>query len=377
MKKKPTDKYKFYNVLQATETDEEATVLMYGYIGEAWEYNNGLFEQVGVTDIEFVNILNDLAKQHQRINLRINSIGGDTFHGAAIVNAIRNCTAEVHTYIDGIAASMAGAIWLAGHQRHMATNGLLMLHSASNFQWGTAKDMRAIADALDKVDNALALGIAEATGKTVEEIKGNFFDYEDHWLDYSDCKTAGFCKEEDDSYEAAKPPEKEMRGKSAQALYQEWYKEQQEIPSFFEQIRTGFASLTNIFSPPAPQPPQTAPVAVNTNNVNLEEFKKALAEGTLDAEAVRAALEEKAPAAKAPDHTAELAMLNAEVSNLKAAVAAFGKKPGEGKADPGTPEGDPPVSATATAKQQLDEANRKLAEMGAANLGAVKFVDAQ
>lgn len=56
------------------------------------------------------------------IHLRVNSPGGDVFDGAAIYNAIKDHPARVVTHIDGLAASMASEIAIAGDEVRMAEN---------------------------------------------------------------------------------------------------------------------------------------------------------------------------------------------------------------------------------------------------------------
>ncbi|WP_432263881.1 Clp protease ClpP, partial [Escherichia coli] len=67
----------------------------------------------GVTAKQFVSELNALG-DITHINLHINSPGGDVFEGIAIFNALKNQGATITVYVDGVAASMASVIAMAG-----------------------------------------------------------------------------------------------------------------------------------------------------------------------------------------------------------------------------------------------------------------------
>lgn len=175
---------------------KEATIYLYGFIGiDWWSYDEG--DQN--TDQNFIKQLNDLQGKYDRINIHINSPGGDMMHGNAIVTAIQGSKAEIHTYNDGIAASMAAVIFCSAPkgQRHMAKNALTMFHSPSSLAWGNARDMRQEADVLDKFQSTLVAIVAEATQMTDEEVIATYMDHEDHWLTYAECLAANIVDDQD------------------------------------------------------------------------------------------------------------------------------------------------------------------------------------
>lgn len=173
-------------------------ILLYGYIGQDYWWDDDKDEE-SITDIAFRRAFNELAAKHDRINIRINSPGGSLFHGNAIISTIMNAKGvEVHAYNDGMAASMAASIFLACPKRHMGVNATLMLHNTINIVFGNAKDMRSMADTLDKFTGTTAAMIAQATGMEEDEVKRRFFDdYEDHWLNRAECVELGFVTETD------------------------------------------------------------------------------------------------------------------------------------------------------------------------------------
>lgn len=62
------------------------------------------------------------------LHVKINSIGGEVFQGLAIYNALRQWEGKVVTICEGIAASIASVIFLAGDERHIADNAMVMVH---------------------------------------------------------------------------------------------------------------------------------------------------------------------------------------------------------------------------------------------------------
>lgn len=194
MKKEPT----YMQVITGADGDA-GEILLYGYIGQDlwWDKEE---KEKSITDIEFRRAFNELAAQKDRINIRINSPGGSLFHGNAIVSTIMNAKGvEVHGYNDGMAASMAASIFLACPNRHMGVNATMMLHSTINIAVGNAKDMRMMADTLDKFTSTTAAMIAKVTDMDEEEVNERFFNnYEDHWLTRKECVEIGFVNEKDE-----------------------------------------------------------------------------------------------------------------------------------------------------------------------------------
>lgn len=193
MKKNKLKSNPYFRVIRG-ESGGAAELFLYGYIGQDFWWDEDLNEE-SLTDLAVVKAIRELEKDYNRINIRINSPGGSVYHGDPIIAAIKSSSAEIHTYNDGMAASMAADIWLCGKTRHMSSHSKLMIHATSTIEVGTAKDMRAAADRLDKFDEASIASFAEATGKTREEIKSQFFDYEDHWLTADDAMEMGLIEE--------------------------------------------------------------------------------------------------------------------------------------------------------------------------------------
>ena len=123
------------------------------------------------------------------IDLRLNSPGGSVFDAVAIYNALKRHAGEITVWIDGIAASAASYIAMAGDRVVMPENAFLMIHDPSGLVMGTAEDMRATADALDKVKGSLIQGYAAKSGAADEEIAALMA--AETWLDAKDALDLG------------------------------------------------------------------------------------------------------------------------------------------------------------------------------------------
>ena len=140
------------------EEDETAEILIYDEIS-SW----------GIEARQFVKDLSGISAK--TIRLRINSPGGNVFDGVAIYNALKRHPASVRVEVDGLAASIASIIAMAGDTIHMAKNAFLMIHNAWVFAMGDAEEMRKMADVLEKIDGTMASTYAERTGSKPKDIR--------------------------------------------------------------------------------------------------------------------------------------------------------------------------------------------------------------
>ena len=125
------------------------------------------------------------------VDLRLNSPGGSVFDAVAIHNALKRHDGTVTVWIDGIAASAASYIAMAGDEIVMPENAFLMIHDPARLVMGTAEDMRAMAEALDKVKGSLVSGYAAKSGRTPEEVSALMA--AETWFDASDAVAQGFA----------------------------------------------------------------------------------------------------------------------------------------------------------------------------------------
>ena len=154
-----------------------AEVLIYDEIGAYGVTAKGFLAELGA-------LPNDAA-----LDLRLNSPGGSVFDAVAIFNALKRHAGEVTVWIDGIAASAASYIAMAGDSVVMPQNAFLMIHDPSGLVMGTAEDMRSTAEALDKVKGSLIQGYAAKSGKPDAEIAALMA--AETWLDAQEALALG------------------------------------------------------------------------------------------------------------------------------------------------------------------------------------------
>ena len=161
--------------------ESTAEIFIYDSIGdEMW----GM-----VSDGMVIEALSQL--EGRRISLRINSDGGDVFKGAAIYNALQRHPGGVDTFCDGLAASCASCIFMAGQNRTIAGNAFLMLHNPWTIVGGTSAELRKVADTLDIVTGGFAKAYQDVSGKKADEIQA-IFDAET-WYKAEDAVEEGFA----------------------------------------------------------------------------------------------------------------------------------------------------------------------------------------
>lgn len=123
----------------------------------------------GVAPESFVKAVYAVDPSHT-INLRVNSPGGSVFAARAMEHALRAHKGKVVVHIDGLAASAATFVSMAGDEIVMSKGAMFMIHKAWTGMWGNAEDLRKEADLLDKIDGTLAETYADKTGKDIAAI---------------------------------------------------------------------------------------------------------------------------------------------------------------------------------------------------------------
>jgi ATP-dependent protease ClpP protease subunit len=131
-----------------------------GGTAEVYIYNEiGMY---GITASALVSELSQL--QVNSIDLRINSIGGEIFEGLAVLNALRSHPAAVSVYVDGLAASIASVIAMAGDRITMMPNSQMMIHDGSGLCIGNEADMIEMGALLGKQSENIASIYAQRAG---------------------------------------------------------------------------------------------------------------------------------------------------------------------------------------------------------------------
>jgi ATP-dependent protease ClpP protease subunit len=127
-----------------------------------------IFDEISWWGISAQEFVDELAGISGAIEVHINSPGGDAFDGITIYNALA-ARGDVVTVVDGLAASAASVIAMAGQQRIMSPGSMMMIHDALALCIGNAADMRETAQLLDKVSDNIASVYAAHAGKTAAE----------------------------------------------------------------------------------------------------------------------------------------------------------------------------------------------------------------
>lgn len=145
----------------------------------------------GTTAAEFRDELN--AIKSDRITLRLNSPGGDVFDGLAIFNILKAHPAAIDVVVDGIAASAASFIAMAGDTIKMSRHSMMMIHEAWGFAMGPAADMRKAADMLERLTGEIASIYTERSGVAKDVWLGRMS--EETWFNDQEAVDAGLADE--------------------------------------------------------------------------------------------------------------------------------------------------------------------------------------
>ena len=191
---------KYFNIIPG---EGSATLLLYGDIGDGYKVESG----------RIVSELISLQSQYEKIDVRINSRGGDVFSGMAIYNALRQSKSDITIYIDGVAASIAAIIALCGKPLYMSPYARLMLHSVSGGTYGNASALRQTADQMEQLQKDLANMIAGRCGMKAKDVQAKYFDEKDHWIDAQEAVAMKLC---DGIYDMATTEE---QPKTAEEIY--------------------------------------------------------------------------------------------------------------------------------------------------------------
>lgn len=165
---------------RATNESGTTTLYIYDRIGGWWE---GVFAKDVAAALRGAG----------DVTVHINSGGGDIFEGAAIHNLLKNHAGTVTMRIDGIAASAASFIAMAGDKIVMEPNATMMVHEGSAVCVGGAQDMREAADLLELLNKTIAGMYAARAGGTVDEWLATMG--EETWYDAEKALAAGLVDE--------------------------------------------------------------------------------------------------------------------------------------------------------------------------------------
>lgn len=161
-----------------------AEILIYEQIGKDWWDGSG----VGAKD--FADALAEIPKDRE-IEVAINSPGGNVWDGLAIFNQLQARKDKVVCRVDGVAASIASVIAMAGRELRMPKNALLMIHDPMTVASGNVADMNAAIKMLNQVKASLVSAYEGKTKKSAEEIGAAMS--AETWYTADEAKQFGFA----------------------------------------------------------------------------------------------------------------------------------------------------------------------------------------
>ena len=177
------------------QTENSADLCFFGDINSEslGEWQKYYPEDKAPQDVkEFLDQLENVSK----INVHINSGGGSVFGGIAIYNMLKRFDAEITVYVEGLAASIASVIAMAGDKIIIPANAQMMIHKPSSCAWGNADEMRKEADILDGCQKVILTTYMEHAkeGVTEEQINDliNAYTWKngEEWQEYFDIEVS-------------------------------------------------------------------------------------------------------------------------------------------------------------------------------------------
>lgn len=148
MKKIKDNLIEFLEVKNSTDTT--ADLYFYGDIVSSWW---GAWTDEDQYPDSVKNFLLD--HKDKNLNIYVNSGGGSVFAGLAIYNMLKRHTGEKTVYIDGLAASIASVIAMAGDKVVMPKSSMLMVHKPWSWSSGNSNDFRKMANDLDEIEKCI------------------------------------------------------------------------------------------------------------------------------------------------------------------------------------------------------------------------------
>lgn len=161
---------------------DAAEIYLYGDVGDSWFG--------GISAKQFADDLKAIGSV-KKLDLRINSYGGDVFEGLAMYRLLVENSAKITVHIDGIAASIASVIAMAGDEIRIAEAGQMMIHNAWGVAIGDAETMRTTAGLLDTTSTAICDVYVSRTGRAAADIQA-MMDAET-WLTADEAVEFGFA----------------------------------------------------------------------------------------------------------------------------------------------------------------------------------------
>ena len=210
--------------------------------------------------------------QGDTIDVHLNSPGGDIFDGLAIYQALKDHPANVTVRIDGLAASIASVIAMAGDKIVMAPKASMMIHDGWTMSVGNAAELRKTADLLDKQSQIIASVYADRNTLGFSEDHFRALMREETWFSADEALEAGLIDEVEGKKAAEAPEPFDLE------VFAHAGREKAPAPKI---------ELKGEYGPETVEPPTTSPAAPPVEQPKEEKpftwdfsaFKSALTEG--------------------------------------------------------------------------------------------------
>lgn len=152
---------KFWSFRDIVETNKKELVITGPISTESWWGDEATPSQLRQELAEF---------DGSELTVSLNSGGGDVFAGLEMYNALRELDAKVTIRVDGLAASIASIIAMAGDTIIMSPGSLMMIHRPSVFAGGNVDDLDKAKEVLLKIEESITPIYAERSGLSKEKI---------------------------------------------------------------------------------------------------------------------------------------------------------------------------------------------------------------
>ena len=183
------------------EGSARGSLYLYEQIGRSW------WSDSGTTAKMVADALAELkAAGAQSLDIFINSPGGNIFEAKAIYAELRRFEGERTVHVDGIAASAASFIAMAGDKIITAPAATWMIHDVWAMGMGNATELRKLADVLELESNTFAETYAARSKSKVEDVKA--WMHAETWMNAKTALERGFTDEISEADEAGAEDDK-------------------------------------------------------------------------------------------------------------------------------------------------------------------------
>jgi ATP-dependent Clp protease protease subunit len=182
-------------------------IQLYSTIGAA---SDGCYSQ----DQFQADLAGAISAGESQVQLRINSVGGNWLMAQGMYGMIKASALKIDTYCDGIAASSASLLFMAGRKRLIAQHARLMIHNCAGPAAGQIADLEKAIEGQRAINESMATVYANATGQTIEKIREMMA--AETWLSADEAVALGFATGIIDAPKAASAPPADLTSSTAQ-----------------------------------------------------------------------------------------------------------------------------------------------------------------